>query len=117
MFALTCIAREEGVDQIIQQQNKRGFVPFYCSMHYMLSHSFSISNLDFHTSKQFYINETHTPISKLISFSNVTMSDFDLYILEKYIFIPLLVLHILIQWGPDLQCSTYQVLPVKTCLL
>ncbi len=29
----------------------------------------------------------------------------DLYVLEKYIFIPLLVLHIPILWGPDLQCE------------
>jgi hypothetical protein len=32
------------------------------------------------------------------------MSDFDLYILKKYIFIPLLVLCIPILWGPALQC-------------
>ncbi len=31
------------------------------------------------------------------------MSDFDLYILKKYLFIPLLVLCIPILWGPALQ--------------
>jgi hypothetical protein len=30
---------------------------------------------------------------------------FDLYILENYICIPLLVLNIPILWGPDLQCG------------
>jgi hypothetical protein len=42
-----------------------------------------------------YINETHTHISKtefVTSFLDVNMSDFDLYILKKYLFIPLLVL-------------------------
>ncbi len=33
------------------------------------------------------------------------MSDFYLYILKKYIFIPLLVLCIPILWGPALQCG------------
>jgi hypothetical protein len=33
------------------------------------------------------------------------MSDFDHYILKKYLFIPLLVLCIPILWGPALQCS------------
>jgi hypothetical protein len=32
------------------------------------------------------------------------MSDFDLYIFKNYLFIPLLVLFIPIQWGPALQC-------------
>jgi hypothetical protein len=32
------------------------------------------------------------------------MSDFDLYVLKKYLFIPLLVLCIPILWGPALQC-------------
>jgi hypothetical protein len=42
-----------------------------------------------------YIYETHTHISKtefVTSFFDVSMSDFDLYILTKYLFIPLLVL-------------------------
>jgi hypothetical protein len=46
---------------------------------------------DFHTSKTIYINETPTLVSKtefFISFSNITMTNFDLQILEKYIFIP-----------------------------
>jgi hypothetical protein len=34
------------------------------------------------------------------------MSDFDLYILKKYLFIPLLVLCIPILGGPTLQCGT-----------
>ncbi len=34
------------------------------------------------------------------------MSDFDLDILKKCLFIPLLVLCILILWGPALQCMT-----------
>jgi hypothetical protein len=34
---------------------------------------------------------------------DVNMSDFDLYILAKYLFIPLLVLCIPILWGPALQ--------------
>ncbi len=33
------------------------------------------------------------------------MSDFDLYILNKYLFIPLMVLCIPILWGPALQCG------------
>jgi hypothetical protein len=33
------------------------------------------------------------------------MSDFDLYILKKYLFIPLLVLCVPIRWGPALQCN------------
>ncbi len=38
------------------------------------------------------------------SFLDVNMSDFDLYILKKYIFIHLLVLCIPILWGTALQC-------------
>ncbi len=34
------------------------------------------------------------------------MSDFDLYILKKYLFIPLRVLCIPILWGPALQCTS-----------
>jgi hypothetical protein len=34
------------------------------------------------------------------------MSDFDLYILNKYLLLPLLVLCIPILWGPALQCAT-----------
>ncbi len=52
--------------------------------------------------------QTHTHISKtefVTSFLDLNMSDFDLYILKKYIFIPLLVLCIPIQWGPALQCA------------
>ncbi len=48
-----------------------------------------------------YINETHKHIPKtefVTSFFDVSMSDFDLYILKKYLFIPLLVL------CPTLQC-------------
>jgi hypothetical protein len=75
-----------------------------------MTHSFSISTLglavpsteilkwitDVHTSKKtLYINETHTHIFKtefVTSFFDVSMSDFDLYILKKYLFIPFLVL-------------------------
>jgi len=42
------------------------------------------------------------------------MSDFDLYILKKYLFIPLLVLCIPIQWGPALQCW-YHALENRPC--
>jgi hypothetical protein len=49
------------------------------------------------------------------------MSDFNLYILKKYLFIPLLVLCIPILWGPAMQCgltrsdrwSTYDVSLLK----
>jgi hypothetical protein len=33
------------------------------------------------------------------------MSDFDLYVVKKYLFIPLLVLCIVILWGLALQCG------------
>ncbi len=36
---------------------------------------------------------------------DVSLSDFDLYIFNKYLFIPLLVLCIPILWGPALQCG------------
>ncbi len=89
---------------------------------YMQSHSFSISNLvlavpsteilewitDLYTSQTLYINETHTHISKtefVTSFLDVNISDFDLYIPKKYLFICLLMLCIPILWGPALQCS------------
>jgi hypothetical protein len=55
-----------------------------------------------------YINETHTHISKtefVTSFLDLNMSDFDLCILKKCIFIPLLVSCIPILWGPALQCK------------
>ena len=51
-----------------------------------------------------YINVKQTLISKtefFISFFKVSMSNFDLYILEKHKCIPLLVLCIPILWGPD----------------
>jgi hypothetical protein len=53
------------------------------------------------------MNETHTHMSKtefVTSFLEVNMSDFDLYILKKYLFIPLLVLCTSILWGLALQC-------------
>jgi hypothetical protein len=37
------------------------------------------------------------------------MSDFDLYILKKYLFIPLLVLCIPILGGPTLQCIRFKI--------
>jgi hypothetical protein len=49
----------------------------------------------------------HTHISKtefVTSFFDVSMSDFDLYILKKYLLIPLLVLCIPILGRPTLQC-------------
>jgi hypothetical protein len=52
--------------------------------------------------------KTHTHISKtefVTSLFDVSMSDFDLYILKKYLFIPLLVLCIPILGGPTLQCE------------
>jgi hypothetical protein len=55
-----------------------------------------------------YINEIHTHISKtefVTSFLDVNMSDFYLFILKKYLFIPLLVLCIPILWGLALQCT------------
>ncbi len=72
----------------------------------MQSHSFSVSNLvlavpyteilkwitDFYTSKYFNINETQTHIFKtefVTKFSYVNMSNLYLYILKKYLFIPL----------------------------
>jgi len=44
----TCLAllasKGAWVDQIIRQQNKRGFLPFYCSMHTCnLTHSVSLN--------------------------------------------------------------------------
>ncbi len=71
-----------------------------------MTHSFSISNLgladilkwitDFSYFQTLYVNETHTHISKTefvtLFLDPVHMSDFDLYILKKYLFIPLLVL-------------------------
>ncbi len=53
------------------------------------------------------MKHTHTHISKtefVTSFFDVNMSSFDLYILQKYLFIPLLVLCIPILGGPTLQC-------------
>ncbi len=55
-----------------------------------------------------YIYETQTHISKIefvTSFFDVSMSDFYLYILKKYLSIPLLVLCIPILGGPALQCT------------
>ncbi len=52
---------------------------------------------------------THTHISKtefVTSFYDVSMSDFDLYILKKYLLIPMLVLCIPILGGPSLQCGS-----------
>ncbi len=63
-----------------------------------------------------YINETHTHISKtefVTSFLDLKMSDFDLYTLKKYLFIPLLVSCIPILWGPALQYSTGWLIGVK----
>jgi hypothetical protein len=52
------------------------------------------------------------------------MSDIDLYILKKYLFIPLLLLSIPILWSPALQCSVESIvllhaslLPLSTMLL
>jgi hypothetical protein len=53
-------------------------------------------------------HKTHTHIFKtefVTSFLDLNISDFDLYILKKYLFIPLLVLCIPILWGPALQCG------------
>jgi hypothetical protein len=51
------------------------------------------------------MKHTHTSKTEFVtSFLDVNMSDFDLYILKKYLFIPLLVLCIPILWRPALQC-------------
>jgi hypothetical protein len=96
----------------------------------MKSHSFGRSNLgsavpsteilkwitDFYTS----IN-SHIHISKrefVASFFDVNMSDFDFYILKKYLFIPLLVLCIPILYGPTLQFGGVGLFSVhSTCYL
>ncbi len=101
------------------------FSPLLLFYAYMQSHSFSSSNLvlavpsteilewitDLYIYFQtLYINETHTHISKtelFTSFLDVNLSDFDLYILKK--FIPLLVLCIPILWGTALQCDKVSV--------
>jgi hypothetical protein len=50
------------------------------------------------------------------SFLDVSISDFDLYILKKYLVIPLLVLCIPILWGPALQCGLFPHVPVNLVL-
>ncbi len=110
-------ARGTGVEQIIWQQKQMWFSSLLLFHAYMQSHSFSISSslhrnswMDNWSSyfQILYINETHTHISKtefVTSFLDLNMSDFYLYILKKYLFIPLLVLCIPILWGPALQCT------------
>jgi hypothetical protein len=121
MFAFTCQQGEQGWSK--SYDSKQMWFSSLLLFHaYMQSHSFSISNLvlavpstEIHEwitwslyFQTLYINETHTHISKtdfVTSFFDVNISDFDFYILKKYLFIPLLVLCVPILWGPPLQCA------------
>ncbi len=81
-----------------------------------LTHSFSISNMGLALpSTEILKWTTKTKTEFETSFFDVSLSDFDLYILNKYLFIPLLVLCIPILWGPtrDTLGPTLQCVPLN----
>jgi hypothetical protein len=121
MFAFNCQQGKQGWTKSYDSKTNAVFFPFIVPCRHAISliqyflsgissflHRNSWKDNWFLYVQTLYINETHTHISKtefVTSFLDVNMSDFDLYILKKYLFIPLLVSCIPILWGPALQCT------------